>query len=171
MFQSLFEYFIHVIFITGIIGLIAGFVLGFIPFVGRYKLPIQVVSIILFSVGLYYEGALAKDREWGLRVAKLEAKLAEAKVEGGKVTAEIVTQVVTQKQIIREKGKTIIEYVNTEVGKHDSTCPIPESVVLSHNAAAKNDTTGLGVVKPADEVPTKDHNELAKPRIKLAPKK
>lgn len=171
MLANLYEYIIHAVLVLGIISLIAGWVLGFIPFIGRYKLPIQVLGVILFSTGLWFEGSIAKDKEWGQRVAKLEAQLAEARVESGKVTTEIVTKVVKERQVIKEKGEKIIEYIDREVAQSDSTCNLSDRVILSHNAAAKNDPTLLREIKPSDEVGTKDHNDLAKSKLKLAPKK
>jgi hypothetical protein len=160
--------FFHLILIIGITGIIAGFLLSFIPIVNQYKLPIQVVSILLFSIGLWYEGGIAKDREWKEKVAELEKKLAIAKAESEKVNTEIITQVVTQKQIIKEKGKTVIEYVDREVIKYDNTCAIPEVVINAHNAAATNDTA---LLKGGSEIDTAEHNALAKSKIKLSTKK
>ena len=45
------EFIPHLIFIIGVLGTIAGFVLGFIPFVSTYKLPIQITSILILSLG------------------------------------------------------------------------------------------------------------------------
>ena len=168
MFDQLFEYAVHVTLAIGVLGLIAGFVLGFIPFIGKYKLPIQVISIVLFSVGLWFEGSIAKDKQWAAKVAELEVKLAEARAQGQTVTTEIVTKVVKQKEVIREKGKTITEYIAVEVEKNNETCILDNSVTLSHNAAALNDTS---ILKPNTEVSTVDHNELAKSKLKLALKK
>jgi hypothetical protein len=168
MFGQLFEYAVHATLVLGVLGLIAGFFLGFIPLIGKYKLPLQVISIVLFSVGLWFSGSIAKDKQWSAKVAELEVKLAEARVKGEVVTTEVVTKVVKQKEIIKEKGETITEYINVEVVKNNETCTLDNSVILSHNAAALNDTS---ILKPTSEVSTVSHNELAKSKIKLAPKK
>ena len=47
------DWIIHAILGLGIIGVILGFVLGFIPIIGKYKLPIQIISILILSLGLY----------------------------------------------------------------------------------------------------------------------
>ena len=168
MFATTIEYLIHTTLIIGIIGLLISWVLSFVPLVGRYRLPIQVVSVILFSVSLWFEGSLSKDRQWKAKVEELEAKLAVAKIESEKINTEVITQVVTQKQVIKEKGKTVIEYIDREVVKYDSSCPLPSDVISAHNAAATND---VKLLNPESEVSTKDHNKLAKPELKLAPKK
>lgn len=158
----------HLIFTAGIVGLIAGFIFGFLPFISVYKTPIQIISILLFAVGLWYEGGIAKDKEWKAKVSDLEIKLQKMQTRSAKVDIEVVTKVLTKKQIIREKGDTIIEYIDREIVKFDNSCPIPEKLIIAHNAAATNNPELLNV---NSEVPTLDHNQLAKPRIKMPSKK
>ena len=67
------DYAIHVLLSIGIIGVILGFVLGFIPFVGKYKLPIQIISIFILTLALYLEGGLENDRLWQLKVKEVQA--------------------------------------------------------------------------------------------------
>ena len=143
--------------------MIGGFLLGFLPFVALYRLPIQIISTLILSFGLYLEGGIANEASWKMKVKELEAKIAVAEAKSEKVTTEVVTQVITKKQIIKEKGATITEYIDREVVKYDSVCPIPEAVVRAHNAAALNDTTLL--------ISTDTHNVLATPKMKLATKK
>ena len=65
---------IHLIFILGILGTIAGFVLGFIPFVKTYQFAIQICSIVILVFGVYLEGGLSESKEWELKVKEMEAK-------------------------------------------------------------------------------------------------
>jgi len=156
----------HTIFVIGVLGTIVGFVLGFIPLVNRYKLPIQIISILILSFGLYLEGGLADQAIWQLKVKEMEAKVAKAETESQKVTTEVVTKILTKKQVIKEKGNDIVKYIDREVVKYNNTCTIPEVVITAHNSAAKNETTNL---KTQIEVPTDLHNKLAIPPIILAP--
>ena len=162
------DYVTHTIFVIGVLGTIVGFVLGFIPLVNRYKLPIQIISILILSFGLYLEGGLADQAIWQLKVKEMEAKIAKAETESQKVTTEVVTKILTKKQIIKEKGNDIVKYIDREVVKYNNTCTIPEVVITAHNAAAKNETTNL---KTQIEVPTDLHNKLATPPMILAPVK
>lgn len=134
------EWIFHIILIIGIIGLILASFLSFIPFINKYKLPLQVISFVLFSIGLYLNGSLANDKEWQLRVSDLEKQVAEAKAKSEKVNTEVVTKVVTKNRIIKEKGDEIIKYVDREVVKYDNICPVPSEVVKALNAAAQNKT-------------------------------
>ena len=158
----------HTIFTVGVVGTIAGFVLGFIPFIATYKLPIQIISILVLSFGLYLEGGLADQAVWQLKVKEMEAKVAKAETESQKVTTEVVTKILTKKQVIKEKGDDIVQFIDREVVKYNNICTIPEVVITAHNAAARNDNSAL---KNQIEVPTDLHNQLANPPMILAPKK
>ena len=133
------EFAVHLIFLAGVAGTIAGFVLGFIPFVSKYKLPIQIISLILLSLGVYLEGGLAEKAKWELKVKEMEVKVAEAEAKSAVVNTEIVEKVITEKQVIKVKGDKVIEYIDREVKIYDSTCTIPQIAIKAHNMAANNE--------------------------------
>jgi hypothetical protein len=133
------EAFIHIIFLIGVIGTIAGFVLGFLPFIGKYKLPIQIISLLLLSLGVYLEGGLAEKHKWELRVKEMEAKVAEAQAKASVVNTEIVEKIVTEKEYIKVKGAKVIEYIDREVKVFDSNCEVPEVAIKAHDISASNE--------------------------------
>jgi len=136
---------VHLIFLAGIVGTIAGFVLGFIPFVSKYKLPIQIISLLLLSLGVYLEGGLAEKAKWELRVKKMEARIAAAAAEGQKVNTVIVEKIVTEKEYIRLKGQKVVEYIDREVKVFDSNCTVPEVAIKAHDMSAENEAPPTGI--------------------------
>jgi hypothetical protein len=147
---------IHIIFGLGILGTIAGFVLGFIPFVKTYQFPIQICSIIVLVIGVYLEGGLADYKEWELRVKEMEVKVAKAEAQSANKNIEIQEKIVEKTKVIRERGRDIIKYVdkwNTkeiikevegperirreEVIKYIENCPVPKEMINIHNQATE----------------------------------
>jgi hypothetical protein len=147
---------IHTIFGLGVLGTIAGFVLGFIPFVKAYKLAIQVISLLVLVLGVYLEGGLADYKEWELKVKEMEAKVAQAETQSANKNVEIQEKIVETTKIVREKGRDIIKYVdrwNTkevvkevegperirreEVIKYIENCPVPKEMINIHNQATE----------------------------------
>jgi len=133
------EWAIHLIFSVGLLGIIAGFVLGFLPFIQQYVIPVKIISLLIFALGLYLEGGLAKDKQWELKIKDMEKKVAEAEAKAANVNTEIVEKVVVEKQIVKIKGDKIIEYIDREVKIYDDKCIIPEVAIKAHNMAAKNE--------------------------------
>ncbi len=134
------ETFVHIIFLIGVLGTIAGFVLGFLPFVGKYKLPIQIISLLLLSLGVYLEGGLSEKAKWELRVKEMEARVAAAQAESQKTNVQIVEKVVTEKEYIRLKGQKVTEYIDREVKVYDSNCTVPEVAIKAHDMSAANES-------------------------------
>ena len=134
---------IHIIFGLGILGTIAGFVLGFIPFVKTYKLAINVISLLVLVLGVYLEGGLADYKEWELRVKEMEAKVAQAEAQSANKNIEIQEKIVEKTKVVREKGKDIIKYVDKEVIKKEEVikyienCPVPKEIIDLHNQATE----------------------------------
>lgn len=133
----------HSITLAGIVGIIAGFLLAFIPLINRYKFPIQVISMILLTFGIFMEGAMLNEQAWNLRVAEIEKKLAEAEALSAKENTKIVEKIVTKKEYIKTRGRNITQYIDREITKYDEKfavggqCEIPKEFIKAHNDAAK----------------------------------
>lgn len=150
------EWVTHLIFAAGILGVIAGFVLGFIPLIKQYSIPIKIISLIVFALGVYLEGGLANNKEWEYKVKEAEAKVAKAEAEAAKLNTELQAAISDKRTVIKEKGDTIIKYVDRyknreilktiegpervkieEVIKYVENCPVPKELLDIHNNAAK----------------------------------
>ena len=132
------DYFIHLLLAAGVTGVVAGFVLGFVPFISTYKLPIQVISIIVLTFAVYLEGGISEKQRYEKKVADLKVKIAEAEKQSEITTIQIVEKLKVETQVIHEKGKDIIRYIDRTVVEYDNSCDLPELIVTIHNAAALN---------------------------------
>lgn len=140
--DSLLLAFINILLTLGVVGCIISFFIKMIPFVNTYKLPLQIVSVILLATGVYFKGGYETEMDWREKVEKAEdrAKKAEkeAKEANGKIQYVFVDRVKTVKEvqfIVQERIKDVSVVI-------DSMCKItPESVDIL-NSSAKN-------VKPA----------------------
>ena len=142
--DSLIAWIVNIILIAGAVVTVAGFFVRFIPFVNQYRIPVQIAGILMLTTGVYFQGGYTTEMAWRERVREVEAKLQEAQKQSAEVNTEIVTRVVTQTKIVRERGDNIIKYVDREVVKNQEVikfvenCPIPEIIINTHNAAASN---------------------------------
>ena len=139
--QYLPEIVVHIIFTAGVLGVIAGFVLGFIPGIKPYKLAVQVISLLVLTFGVYLEGALADTKEWELKIKELEVKVAQAEAKSAQVNTVIKERVVTKTRVVREKAADVIKYIDRdvvtkeEVVKFVERCSLPQDIVDAHNKA------------------------------------
>jgi 4-hydroxyphenylpyruvate dioxygenase-like putative hemolysin len=118
------------------IGIAAFIVTKFVKMLPQAKL-IQTGSIVLVLFSVYMVGAISNNDAWLARVKDLEVKVAEAEAKAANINTDIVEKAVTKTQIVKERGRDIIKYVDREVVKFDTTCVIPKEFVSTHNRAAE----------------------------------
>jgi uncharacterized protein involved in cysteine biosynthesis len=119
----------------------------FPPFASYYKIA-QIVSIVILVAGVYFKGGYSAEMIWREKVAEMQAKVNEATAQAEQASKKIETKVVTKTQIIKEKGNTVVQYIDREIVKYDTKfapggqCEIPKEFIKAHNDAAS-----IGVAK------------------------
>ena len=131
------------IFFAGLLGLLATYVMKFIPFVYVYRTPIQAVSVLAIVIGTYMSGAISNEESWQTKVKEMEAKVAAAEIESQKENVKIVEKIVKKTEYITRRGQDIIQYVDREVVKYDDRfrpggqCELPKEFIKAINNAAE----------------------------------
>jgi hypothetical protein len=129
---------INILLISGVLGVVAGFFVKFIPFINRYKLPVQIISICILVLGVWLKGGQSERLVWQAKVKELEEKLAQAEEASKKVNTKIVTKVVERVKVVKGQTEVIIKEVPKIVTKEvDAKCEIPVDAVNLYNRAAK----------------------------------
>jgi len=135
---------VHFALLAGIVGVIGGSLIKFIPFINVYRVPLQILSLILITGSVWYEGALYNQAAWQEKVSKLEEKIKKSQDQVPIINTEVVTKYVTKVKEITTKGDDVITYIDREVVKYDKTCNIPNSVIHALNSSAQNKTVNEG---------------------------
>ena len=141
--QWLPDWIFYGIFFAGLLGLLATYVMKFIPFVYVYRTPIQAISILAIAIGTYMSGAISNEEAWQARVKEMEAKVAAAEVQSVKENIKVVEKVVKKTEYITRRGQDIIQYVDREIVKYDTkfapggVCEIPKEFIKALNDAAE----------------------------------
>ena len=128
---------IHALLVTGLIGMVIGFIGGKIPFVGTYATIIKIVSIVLFCVGLYWKGGYSVEEDWRERVAEMEAKIKIAEEKSKEVNTVIETKYKDRVKKITETRNIIVEKIKINEKIVDAKCELDPAVISILNEAAK----------------------------------
>lgn len=144
------DWFWTLLLVAGVVGILASWILKFIPFVSTYRLPIQVSAVIALLVGIYFQGVTANEAKWQAKIAELEQQIVEAETKSKETNVIVQEKIVTKTKVIKEQGKTQIEYVDRvitqdkEVVKYIEHCPVPKVIIDAHNAAAEMNKAAEG---------------------------
>jgi len=126
---------IHALLVTGLIGMVIGFIGGKLPFVGTYATIIKIVSIVLFCIGLYWKGGYSVEEDWRQRVAEMEEKVRIAEEKSKEVNTVIETKYRVKK--ITETRNVIVEKIKINEKIIDAKCELDPVVISILNEAAK----------------------------------
>jgi hypothetical protein len=127
----------HFLVVAGILIFVVGkFLSAILPMGTVYKLPVEIVGILLLCVGLWLSGADYDNTVWTKKAAEISAKVEVAKQETaianqklseavGKVTVQIKDRVVVRTKVIEKAAPAI-----------DVKCELPQEAIDIHNEAA-----------------------------------
>jgi hypothetical protein len=119
---------------------IASKLIKWIPLMGQYKLPAELIGVVLLVVGSYFYGGYGVQSAWLARVAELEAKVKAAEEKSQQVNTVIETKVVTRIKVVKENVYVNREIIKEVAGKQlDASCSLPKSTVSLHDSASRNE--------------------------------
>jgi hypothetical protein len=156
--DGLLEFIVNAVLILGIILTLLSFfvlnrILRLIPGLANYHTLIQVVSVIILAAGLYFKGGYVTEMMWREEVKKVQAELDKAKNKAAEVVVQVEEKVVFRDRVVKERGETLIQYVDREIVKKEEVvkyienCPVPVEIIDIHNQAAQLNAAAKGEKK------------------------
>jgi hypothetical protein len=138
--ESIFILIYYIMLSVGMVLYIASKLVRWIPMMGQYKLPAELVGVVLLVVGAYFYGGHGVQSAWLARVAELEAKVKVAEEKSQQVNTVIETKIVTKIKVVKENVYVNREIIKEVAGKQlDAQCTLPKSTVSLHDSASRNE--------------------------------
>ena len=138
--DSLFVWIYYILLTAGVILYVASKLIKWIPLMGQYKLPAELVGVVLLVVGAYLFGGYGVQKAWLARVAELEAKVKVAEEKSQKVNTVIETKIVEKIKVVKENVYVNREIIKEVAGKQlDAQCTLPKSTISLHDSASRNE--------------------------------
>jgi hypothetical protein len=134
------DFVFHLIFIAGLLGLGASFVLKFVPFVAQYRVPIQVTASIMIAIGLYMEGAISDNTAWVDRVHQMEKKVAEAEAKSADANTKLVTELAKNREKIAANQQAVKQAIQQNIQAINRQCKLTDVSVEMYNQAVRGGT-------------------------------
>ena len=128
---------INLLLIGGLIGIVVGFFGSKIPFVSTYARIIQIASIILFCIGVYWKGGYSVEADWRQRVAELEEKIKDAEEKSRQTNVIIKTKYRDRVKTITETRERVVEKIKEREKVINAKCELDPSVISILNEASK----------------------------------
>ena len=108
-----------------------------LPFLKKYKVPLQVISIAFIIAGVYWTGGIDIEEQWRTKLKDAETKLAIAEEKSKTVNTQI-KYVYDEK---RDSAKHTQDIINREIQKNadliNKECTVSTPAIQLHNQSAK----------------------------------
>jgi len=138
--DSLFVWIYYIMLTLGLGLYVVSKLVKWLPMMGQYKLPAELVGVVLLVVGAYFYGGHSVQSAWQARVAELEAKVKIAEEKSQQVNTVIETKIVEKIKIVKENVYVNREIIKEVAGKQlDAVCTLPKSTVVLHDSASRNE--------------------------------
>jgi hypothetical protein len=135
--DSFLLYLVNIIFYTGLVCTILGFLLRF-KFLANYQFILQVVGILALAFGLYFKGGFEVEMEWRERVKEMEAKVAAAEEKSKQANAKIETKVVEKVKVIKQNVEVIKKEIQVQKEIINQDCLLNDTAIDMYNQAVTN---------------------------------
>jgi hypothetical protein len=152
--------------LLGILFYFSGWLIKLIPGLGLYRLPLRILGIVLTLAGVFFLGGYGVEMSHRDALAKMQEKIDAANAQAAATSRAISEDVKKETVVVKEKGETIIKYVDKwrdretiktvegpervrveEVIKYIENCPVPKELVDVHNQAAQMNKKSEGEKK------------------------
>jgi hypothetical protein len=125
---------------AGIVLYIASKLVTWIPMMGQYKLPAEIVGVVLLVVGAFFYGGHGVQKAWLDRVAELEAKVKAAESKAQVVNTVIQTKIVERVKIVEKKVEVVKKEIEIQREVINAECKINDVAIELYNKAVSDPT-------------------------------
>lgn len=151
--------FVWMMIVAGAVGYVATMFSFLMPYSKIMTPLVRVLSVALMVGGVYLYGGYGVNKYWLDQVKKQKEEMARIEKESQQVTEKIVVEYKEKIKVVKEKGDVIIQKVPEYITKEsDTKCVVPNSFVVLHDLAAKNEVPNstAGVDEGASTVKLSD---------------
>lgn len=120
---------------AGIVLYIASKLVTWIPMMGQYRLPAEIIGVVLLVVGAFFYGGHGVQKAWLERVAELEAKVKAAESKSQIVNTVIQTKIVERVKIVEKQVEVVKKEIEIQREVINAECKINDIAVELYNKA------------------------------------
>ena len=125
----------YAIVVMGILGVIASYVLSMVPLVNQYKIPLQVVSIVVIAFGVFIIGGVENELSWQAKVKELEAQVAVATAKSNETNTVVQQKVITKIQIVKQQVEVVKREIEVQKEYINTDCKVSPTAIDLYNKA------------------------------------
>jgi len=121
---------------------VASKLVQWIPLMGQYKLPAELIGIVVLLGGVYLFGGYGVEMAWRDKVRQLEEKVKAAEAKSQEVKIQIQEKIVYKTKVVKEKETVYIDRIKEIAKEIDAKCEVDPRVIEELNKASEDPFKG-----------------------------
>jgi hypothetical protein len=140
--DSFFVWITYTLMIIGAGLYVASKLVTWIPLMGQYKLPAELIGIVVLLGGVYLFGGYGVEMSWRDKVRELEDKVRVAESKSQEVKIQIQEKIVVKTKVIKERETVYVDRIKEIAKEIDAKCEVDPRVIEQLNKAAEDPFQG-----------------------------
>jgi hypothetical protein len=134
--DSIFVWITYLLFAAGLILYVASKLVSWIPFMGQYRLPAELIGVVALVIAAYFYGGVSYREQ----IAEMKQRVKIAEEKSQQVNTVIETEIIEKIKVVKENVYITREIVKEVAGKQlDNQCTLPKSTISLHDGASRNE--------------------------------
>jgi hypothetical protein len=130
--------FVNTVLVAGAALTVISYFTTWIPFVTQYRVPAQVVGLILLTAGVYFKGGASAESQWRARVAEQQQKIQIAEVQSRAANRQLSEEIQKNQKLNKDIKDAVQADIRANAGKMDGQCTVDSVAIQLHNSASRN---------------------------------
>jgi len=128
---------INLLIVAGLVGIAAGWIGKWIPFVNTYAGPAKIVGIILLVLGVYFKGGYSVEIAYRAEAERLQKLVEESEKKSEQANIDLVQAVKDREAAVKNQKVVIQERIKIVKQKIDADCRVDIEAIDILNDSAK----------------------------------
>jgi hypothetical protein len=122
----------------GLVLYIASKLVAWIPLISQYKLPAEVIGVIVLVSGAFLFGGYGVEMGWRAKVAELQEQIKAAEAKSQEVKVQIQEKIVYKTKVVKERETVYVDKIIEIAKEVDAKCEVDPRVIEQMNKAAED---------------------------------
>jgi hypothetical protein len=134
--DGIFVWITYLLFAAGVVLYVASKLVSWIPLMGQYRLPAELVGVVALVIAAYFYGGVSYREQ----IAEMKQRVRIAEEKSQQVNTVIETKIIEKVKVVKQNVYITREIVKEVAGQQlDTQCSLPRSTVSLHDSASRNE--------------------------------
>jgi hypothetical protein len=133
--DGVFVWLTYLLFGAGLVLYVASKLVAWIPLMGQYRLPAELMGVVVLVIAAYFYGGISYREQ----IAEMKQRVRIAEEKSQQVNTVIETKIIEKVKVVKQNVYITREIVRDTAGRQlDAQCSLPRSTVSLHDSASGN---------------------------------